>query len=408
MLANLWGVLFEPALRWVTLLAGKELELTPAVCIQKSSSLLKLALCMDKFTIPHAYYDPATYDLSQPVGSQREDWKRLVQQLLDVDTFGLCSAIPIPPSLKGIYTIEYFKGYCILHELTSPCGFYLKGWGYMIVPASDTRVSRDIHLAAPHPGYDLGTVEQVASMFERTGARSMLVAGRNRTALLEESSCIIPTSPRQYYYKTDPTHNNLEPFVDASLAVYHWQHRRAGCPSSSCAFIQIHAKGPSTCPDDTLFLSSGLGNSVASKAWYSDNTDRPVKRLKQTLKNNFSAWNISLPSDSSCALTATKNVVGRHINGVNSSRVCQQAATSRIASGEFIHAEQASDALKQEHYAAWSKAICEAFEPRCTEGTKIDRKSGLCTAMNSQVVDQDVQPALYEHIRNIYRLINAL
>jgi hypothetical protein len=92
------------------------------------------------------------------------------------------------------------------------CGTYLKGWGFMVVPASRVAVSRSVHISAPHPGYDLGTVEQAASIFENTGSKSLLVPGRTRTAFLKSSDCIVPVSARQDYFMTDPAHNNVRFF----------------------------------------------------------------------------------------------------------------------------------------------------------------------------------------------------
>ena len=51
----------------------------------------------------------------------------------------------------------------------------------------------------------------------------------------------------------------MEPFFDANLAISEWQQQNHGCPSSSCAYIQIHGKAPTTCSDDDIFLSSGIG-----------------------------------------------------------------------------------------------------------------------------------------------------
>jgi hypothetical protein len=256
----------------------------------------------------------------------------------------------------------------------------------MIVPARRSSVSRNVHVSAPHPGYDLGTVEQAAAVYEATGANSLLVPGRTRTAFLENSACIAPTSPSQEYYKTDPGYNNEEPFFDANMAIRDWQYQtHGGCPSSSCAFLQMHGKGLQTCSSVDVFLSSGLGTSSASKRWYTDDTDRPIKRLQRHLQEQFPGRNVSLPADSTCILTATKNVIGRALNGVSTNAVCRSAATASTASGEFLHAEQASGLRTPENYNAWARAVRDTFEPSCAEGMVVDKNTNLC--ISSSEVD---------------------
>ncbi|KIM37757.1 hypothetical protein M413DRAFT_448272 [Hebeloma cylindrosporum] len=348
----------------------------PSSCLQQSQTIQGLATCLDKFTIPHDTYAPWTYALAQPTANQRKDWKLTVKSLLEVD--GNCSATLPPLSLRGLYDIEPFKDYCVLYETSTQCGTYLKGWGFMVVPAFRGAVSRSVHVSAPHPGYDLGTVEQAASVFETTGSKSLLVPGRTRTAFLESSDCIVPVSSKQDYYMTDPAHNDLEPFFDASVSIYDWQQEQGGCPSSTCAFVQFHGKGPSTCASDDVFLSSGIGNSPASKTWYSDPTDRPIKRFQQNLQHAFPSWNINLPSDSNCPLTATKNVVGRHLNGIQVHNVCSKGATSRMATGEFVHAEQASLARDTRFYDGWSQAMIDTFDATCVDGMVVDPKTKMC------------------------------
>ena len=182
----------------------------PSSCLQQSQTIQGLATCLDKFTAAHDSYTPLTYTLAQPTPNQRKDWKIAVESLLEVN--GNCSATSLPLSLQGLYDIEPFKDYCVLYETSSQSGTYLKGWGFMVVPAFRVAVSRSVHISAPHPGYDLGTVEQAAFVFEKTGSKSLLVPGRTRTAFLKPSDCIVPVSAGQDYYMTDPAHNNVRSF----------------------------------------------------------------------------------------------------------------------------------------------------------------------------------------------------
>lgn len=176
-------------------------------CLANSASLTALADCFDAFTVPEQFYDQPKYDAAQPQGTERDDLRTVVTSLLGVD--GDCSTIPIPTSLQSIYTISHFLNYCILHETSVPSGSYAKGWGYIVIPILQSQVSRNVHLSAPHPGYDGGTPQQAAAIFQATASRSLVVAGRTRDAFLQSSSCIPPVSASDPYYTTDPAHNNV-------------------------------------------------------------------------------------------------------------------------------------------------------------------------------------------------------
>lgn len=200
----------------------------PAACLSplRSPSLPALAACLDTFTVPHDWYTAATYAAAQPdsgwmAGAEREAWVQTVRGLLDADD---CSFVRIPPALASTYQVGAFRGHCVLYESRAPCGVYARGWGWMAVPVAKKRfrysrspdpVRNKLHIAAPHPGYDLGTPEQAAGVYEASGARSLLVAGRKRTAYLAESGCVRGTTGgKEAYWMTDPAHNDVCP--DAS------------------------------------------------------------------------------------------------------------------------------------------------------------------------------------------------
>jgi len=186
---------------------GKFMAISPAACLRDSTvtTIDALVTCFEPFAVPCDYYNNATYEAAQPTSEQRDDWKNLIKSFLSVD--GDCSSIAIPLSLRGIYTIEPFNNVCVLYEASIQEGTYLKGWGFMVVPRLRTSVSRAVHFSAPHPLSDRGTAQQAAFLFESTGSQSLFVAGRNRTAFLEDSKCIPPVSASQEFYKTDPAHN---------------------------------------------------------------------------------------------------------------------------------------------------------------------------------------------------------
>ncbi|KAF8884518.1 hypothetical protein BD779DRAFT_1663032 [Infundibulicybe gibba] len=323
-----------------------------------SETLTDLITCFDDFTIPKEYYNAATYAAAQPTSEERAAWTQLVSALLT--SGGACDTIEVPEVLDGVYAVTRFSeptglSYCVLSESdTTSAGRYVRGWGLFVVPM--VPVSRNLHISAPHPKFDLGTPRQAADLFRAVGARSLLIPGRSRRAFMTPTECVTDTD-EEPYYKTDPAHDKAEPFFDASKAIWEWQTRNGGCPSASCAFIQFHGKGKTTCANDHMFLSSGLGNGP----WYTNDTSRPIKRLQRQLQGVFPSWKISLPSDSACKLTATRNIVGRLINGVNETLVCNTTAEASAVKGEFIHIEQSLETRKNQYYDKWAVALNETF-----------------------------------------------
>ena len=115
--------------------------------------------------------------------------------------------------------------------------------------------------------------------------------------------------------------------------------------------------------------------SISSATWdilfhqcpfmYYLNPNRPVRRLKRELDAVFPSWTNSLPSTSSCSLTAADNVFGRLVNarpGAASVAVCTVATRCEDVSGQFIHIEQDDEARKDEHHNNWATAICNSFQ----------------------------------------------
>ncbi|KAF7340325.1 Carboxypeptidase [Mycena venus] len=320
-------------------------------CLRHATSTFEdIISCFDAFTVSEGFYTDETYAAAQPNNEELSAWEDLITSLLSVD--GNCTSVIVPASIADIYDVSLFTDpagpqYCIASETNSVDGLYAKGWGLVAVPAAQKQIMRDIHLAAPHPAFDLFTPEQAGALFKSTGARSLLIAGRSRTANLAPSDCVIPASNTTTYYKTDPAHDTAEPFFSASKTIRNWQHANGGCPAQSY----------------TMFLSTGIGRSQASVAWYTDTVDRPIKRLKTELMKAFPTWNVSLPSDSACSLTATDNVFGRLVNGIPEQLVCTNASTADLTTGEFIHAEQAIISRGSSAYSGWTAALLAAFTP---------------------------------------------
>ncbi|GLB44342.1 hypothetical protein LshimejAT787_1602720 [Lyophyllum shimeji] len=337
----------------------------PTDCLEPtiSTTLEQVVDCLNTFTVPEGHYDEFTYEAAQPNATERAAWPRIISSFLDVD--GNCMSIVLPDTLVDTYTISQFTepsgaSYCVFVELHGEKQF-VRGWGTFVVPATRTGVSRHLHLSAPHPLFDGDTPQQAAALFRATGAKSLFIAGRSRLAFKTQSDCV-KGSGNTTYYMTDPAHNKLEPFYDAMRSIFMWQMSNGGCPPTSCAFIQFHGKNTSSCSTDQIFLSAGLGTSTSSIDWYTNDVPRPIKRLKAELQHAFPMWNISMPSDSKCGLTATKNVVGRLLNGIEDRLVCTTASQASLATGFFVHVEQAPVVLSPEMYGPWTEALVNAFE----------------------------------------------
>ncbi|KAH7103044.1 hypothetical protein BKA62DRAFT_828961 [Auriculariales sp. MPI-PUGE-AT-0066] len=356
-------------------LTGVANAAAPTSCLSSSSTFEDLVDCLNDYTVPASTYDASSYAAAQPTTAQLSAWSSAVQTLMSVGISGFTCAAAIATisttnAVYGIYTFAMFNdtstsaSYCVLIESTATvANKYSKGWGFLAVPAS--LVSSRLHLSAPHPGADANTPQQAGALFKLVGARSLLIAGRHRQSYNTATSCIIPSSDLTTYYKTDPAHDDAQPFFAASVALYNAQSAAAGgCPIASCAFLQLHGKSSTTCTSDDIFLSSGLGNGTSSTTWYTDATYRPVKGLKAALlaSNAFPTSTISLPSDDpACTLTATTNVFGRFLNGVAPANVCTTAATAAGASGRFVHAEQTSASRTVTAYVPWTNALQATF-----------------------------------------------
>lgn len=197
---------------------------SPKFCLSSTTTLAGLITCLDSFTIPPDFYNSFSYVAAQPTDIERKAWMAVVRSMLNttsaVSSTTDCAHISVPDALNNIYNITKFNDtstnriFCVLFEMTgitevhSKNHSYVKGWGFMVVPASANDISRTIHISAPHPQADIGTPQQAAAIFALSGAHSLLVSGRFRSAYKVQTDCIIPASGKgTVYYKTDPTHD---------------------------------------------------------------------------------------------------------------------------------------------------------------------------------------------------------
>ncbi|EJD54028.1 hypothetical protein AURDEDRAFT_110677 [Auricularia subglabra TFB-10046 SS5] len=347
----------------------------PSDCLAGSSTFEDLISCFDAFTVSFGAYTAETYAAAQPTPPERAAWIDVVGALMRVSRreftcMDALNTLAPPNPLAGVYTVSEFvdgdtaQAFCVLHEaqtlLVNGTARYDKGWGLVAVPAHGAHL--DVHFSAPHPQWDLNTPEQAAALFKGTRAKSLVIAGRIRNAYMVATDCIPSTT--QTIWITDPAHDIEQPFFNATIVIYEEQMKRGGCPSESCAFLQMHGKASTTCPENQAFLSSGLGRGPLSLKWYTDRVPRPIKSLQKALQSSaaFPDWTISMPSDdSTCSLTATTNVFGRLVNGVPLKDVCRVSARPSATTGAFVHIEQSSGSRAADVYANWTTAILHTF-----------------------------------------------
>ncbi|KAL1759511.1 hypothetical protein FB107DRAFT_287724 [Schizophyllum commune] len=324
-------------------------------------TLPTLAACYANYTVPAAHYDAASYATAQPKDYEVLAFRAAIHRMLDISNGAAdCFGTELPVALQSIYSLHSFvdqengEAYCLLAEKHILNGYYAYGWGFMavpdkkITPGSSGQYPRftqhprlDVHLSTPHPIFDGPVDTQAAALFTQARARSLFISGRHRRAFEAPSDCESESPTGTKYYATDPAHS--------TVAIKDWQDAHGGCPTASCAYIQLHGKAKTTCPQDMAFISSGLGHDPASLAWYLQ-TDLPARRLQAALTDAFPTWNISLPTDSPCILTASKTVFGKYVNGVPLGELCGTDATPEGATGQFVHVEQAIEAREERVY----------------------------------------------------------
>ncbi|KAL1735552.1 hypothetical protein EV714DRAFT_280140 [Schizophyllum commune] len=363
MLRYLWATLYS-LVSWEL---SKDTSPSSPDCLS-APTLPALAACYANYTVPAAHYDAASYATAQPKDYEVLAFRAAIHRMLDISNGAAdCFGTELPVALQSIYSVHSFvdqengEAYCVLAEKHILSGYYAYGWGFMAVPdkkitpgaavhhLSPQHPRLDVHLSAPHPIFDGPVDTQAAALFTKARARSLFISGRHRRAFEAPSNCESESPTGTKYYATDPAHSTSEPFHLAQVAIKDWQDAHGGCPTASCAYIQLHGKAKTTCPQDVAFISSGLGHDPASLAWYLTQ-DLPTRRLQAALTDAFPTWNISLPTDSPCILTASKTVFGKYVNGVPLGELCGTDATPEGATGQFVHVEQAIESRGEGAY----------------------------------------------------------
>lgn len=131
-------------------------------------------------------------------------------------------------------------------------------------------------------------------------AETLLIAGAHRHAFRQASTC------QSAYSASDAAHDTGTLFHRISSRIIHWQLIEQGGCEQDCAFLQLHGKGSSSCPDDTVFLSAG----TSTAGFYESSTD-PRNRIINKIASELAmqtGWTVSTPANSTCFLVASTNV----------------------------------------------------------------------------------------------------
>ncbi|KAI8846887.1 hypothetical protein BC829DRAFT_397711 [Chytridium lagenaria] len=318
--------------------------------INNTGSLYDFITCLSKHYIPADYIKTrAEFDAKLPVAG-------LTMLAADM----LANGCPTQVPSDVIQDTAVGRNFCVAAETTIDSkSRFTKGWGVFVVPfGAGEREGAGLHLQAPHPIFDGSTDLVAADLFRNVqGFRSLLLATRHRNAYQVDSTC----TPNSGYSLTDPTHSDGEPFFNFASAILQYQNATT-CSDSNCGILQLHGKGANTCSSDTFFLSAGTG--VASV--YNNNPTWHVNRMATALlqsKPVGSNWTAGTPASSSCTLTATRNVVGKIVNGISFAQVCSGTVTSSKVTGRFSHIEtaQAGREITEEVLGVWRNAFTGIF-----------------------------------------------
>ena len=186
----------------------------PLACLDTtlSPTLTKLVACFEIYTVPGDFYTDISWAAAQPTSRERKAWfaaTRALLHLSDNPAAGTCTSLVLDSSIADKYALSTFTdsatstAYCVLAETHATRGFYNKGWGVFIVPATRAGLRRNLHISAPHPIFDEDTPAQAAAVFAGVGGKSLYVPGRHRRARNVGSLCV----PGTNNFVTDPAHD---------------------------------------------------------------------------------------------------------------------------------------------------------------------------------------------------------
>jgi hypothetical protein len=289
-----------------------------------------------------------------PSASIQNDWRTLVQDLVAITDIDECGEISIATSLSGIYEVfpfyDAFNGreYCVAMEVEDADDDQIvdRGWGTLIVnPTPERHLSIDI----PHPLEDSGTNLEGIAIFKGVGAHTFVMAGSNRYANSQESSCQSGEVESDVAHSID---NLLFPTV-----VEIDQHYIAAALEHTA--IQFHGMTSSGCPNVGIYITHGDEDAPQ--------TSDSIVALRGALLAQEPSWGesgvqtVATPGQSgaTCGKNGTDNVEGRYLNTGDESLVC--GSDVDVYNGRFIHVEQ--DPGQYRNPTIWIAALENAFAP---------------------------------------------
>lgn len=212
--------------------------------------------------------------------------------------------------------------------------------------AIDLAPARALILEAPHPLWDRDTGEESVAIFDRTGARAVMISGTHRCGSDRESGCD----------GTADACGDGAPVRESDMAhavdsMFHAAHLALAAAYADALVVSVHGfTGPG------ISISDGTTDPTVASA--------PSARLASALHARFPAATITTCNDFGDAdvprdvrVCGTTNVQGRALNGAASE--CTDAAD--VASGRFVHMEQAPD-FRPEEASAIADALIEALD----------------------------------------------
>lgn len=320
-----------------------------ATCEQAAYSLDELVECISE-------HMPAlgSEGYVLPSASVQNDWRTLVQDLVAIDDIGDCETITIPTSLGGIYEVFPFydayngREYCVAMEVEDANDDQVvdRGWGTLIVnPTPERHLSIDI----PHPIEDNNTDMEGIAIFKGVGAHTFVMAGANRYANAQASSC------QSGEVVSDVAHSIDNLFFPTVVEID--QHYSSAAIEHTA--IQFHGMTSSGCPNVGIYITHGSEDAPQ--------TSDSIVALKNALLAVKPSWGVvgtqtvANPGQSgaTCGKNGTDNVEGRYLNTGDESLVC--GSDVDIYNGRFIHVEQ--DPGEYRDPLIWIEALEHAFAP---------------------------------------------
>lgn len=182
------------------------------------------------------------------------------------------------------------------------------------------RLSKNLHIAVPHPKYDRNTNLEGAKVFQETDARYFSLATTHRRSNRQKSTC-------QHHHRVSDMAHNTKTFFQIFAAKVHDLDQNS-------YHIQLHGYTKAY-QNDIAIISNGtkqnLKRNKISRIF--------TTYLKKKLKSNQQILNCNDPKDDGQqTLCATTNIQGRYINGLTKNP-CRKNSGS-IHPNRFLHIEQ--------------------------------------------------------------------